>query len=71
MVSNLFQMSGVELADLTTWGAFLDVLINGLSNPYFFINTLVIGYIAVVDFTTGGFGDSMRALTYKTPKIDR
>lgn len=67
MFTNLMAMSGLQLSDLNTWSAFLDVIVNGLSNPFFFINTLFIGYLAVVDFTTEGFSDSIRALAYNKP----
>lgn len=66
--SNLFIMSGVEFATLTTWAALGGVVVAGLSNPFIFVNVAIFVYLASVDFTTEGIRDSNQALKYLTPK---
>ena len=59
---------GLELTDLTTWGAVLDVAKTALGNPYVLALALINIINLLPDPTTKGFGDSEQALTYKAPK---
>ena len=59
---------GLTATDLTTWGKLADVIGQAISNPYVLSLVLVSVYNALVDPTTAGFGDSLNALTYDTPK---
>lgn len=59
---------GLTATDLTTWAKLGDVLLQAISNPYVLSLVLVSVYNALVDPTTKGFGDSVQALNYDTPK---
>lgn len=58
---------GITGADITTWVALWDVILNALSNPYVLFIIAVSVYNSVLDPTTRGFNDSERALTYDEP----
>lgn len=54
--------AGLTVADLTTWRALGDVLLNALSNPYCLGLMVVSVYNALIDPTTPGLKDSQRVL---------
>jgi len=58
---------GLNLSDLTTWGALGNVLLQAISNPYVLGLVIVSVFNALTDPTTKGIGDSERALTYDEP----
>lgn len=66
--SNLFMMSGVEFADMTSWSALWDVVVGGFANPFMFVNLALFVYLASLDPTTAGLKDSKQALDYLKPK---
>lgn len=53
---------GLTVADLTTWKALGDVLLNALSNPYCLGFIVVSVYNALIDPTTPGLKDSQKVL---------
>ena len=58
---------GLEVKDLTSWGAVFEIIKKALANP-FVIGTAVVNFINILpDPTTVGFGDSERALGYEEP----
>lgn len=68
IVVPVLSYMGLELTDMTTWGAVLDVIKSALGNPYV-LGLAVINIINLLpDPTTQGLWDSEQALTYKTPK---
>lgn len=58
---------GITGADVTTWSALGNVILNAVSNPYVLFIIGVSVYNSVADPTTRGFSDSRRALNYDEP----
>lgn len=57
---------GLEVKDLTSWGAVFEIIKKAFANP-FVIGTAIVNFINILpDPTTSGFGDSERALGYNT-----
>ncbi|MCL1696247.1 phage holin [Lysinibacillus sp. BPa_S21] len=56
--ANLFAMSGITFEEVTSWGKLGSLIFDALKNPYTFINLGAFVYVAVIDFTTKGIGDS-------------
>ena len=59
---------GLTVADLTTWKALGDELLNALSNPYCLGLMVVSVYNALIDPTTPGLKDSQETLEKKSLK---
>lgn len=61
-------IAGLDVKDLTSWSAVLDILVQIVTNPYL-LGLTIIGFLNILpDPTTKGIGDSEQALTYETPK---
>lgn len=58
---------GITGADVTTWLALWNVIVDAVSNPYVLFIIGVSLYNSVLDPTTRGFSDSQRALNYDEP----
>lgn len=58
---------GITAADITTWDALWNMIVQAVSNPYILMTVAVSVYIAIVDPTTTGITDSKNALTYDAP----
>ncbi|MFF5816722.1 phage holin [Lysinibacillus capsici] len=58
LFTNLFAKAGVSFEDITSWSKLGGLILDALKNPYTFINLAAIVYVAVIDFTTKGVGDS-------------
>lgn len=58
---------GITGADVTTWYALWNVIVDAVSNPYVLFIIGVSVYNSVLDPTTRGFSDSQRALNYDEP----
>lgn len=58
---------GITGADVTTWLALWNVIVNAVSNPYVLFIIGVSLYNSILDPTTRGFSDSRRALNYDEP----
>lgn len=56
--TNLFAMAGVTFEEVTSWSKLGSLIFDALKNPYTFINLGAFVYVAVIDFTTKGIGDS-------------
>lgn len=61
---------GITGADLTTWGALWDVLVDAVANPYVLFTIAVSVYNAIPDPTVAGISDSDRAMAYDKPRKD-
>lgn len=59
---------GITGADLTTWGALGNVLVDAVLNPYVLFTIVVSVYNAIPDPTVAGISDSDRAMTYDKPR---
>jgi phi LC3 family holin len=59
---------GITAADLTTWAALGNVLLQAVSNPYVLGLVVVSVWQTLNDPTTAGLKDSEQALTYTEPK---
>lgn len=68
VLTPILAYSGLTATDITTWVKLGDILLQALSNPYVVSLVVVSVYNALVDPTTKGFGDSIQALDYDTPK---
>lgn len=62
---------GITLQDLTSWGVVFDVLKCAVCSPYVLGMIIVCVWNTLIDPTTAGFGDSLEALTYSSPKKSR
>jgi len=58
---------GLTAADMTTWPTLGKVLWDAAQNPYVVGLVLVSVYNALIDPTTAGIKDSVRAMGYKVP----
>ena len=58
---------GITASDITTWGKLGEVLLNAISNPYVLMLVCVSVYNALIDPTTKGIKDSVRAMSYTVP----
>lgn len=59
---------GLEAADVTSWSALGQIIIDFVSNPYLVLLTVFNGLNTWPDPTTKGISDSPNALTYTKPK---
>ena len=59
---------GITAADLTTWQALGNVLVQSVINPYVLGLVIVSVWQTINDPTTSGIKDSTQALTYTEPK---
>lgn len=62
VLSPILMYTGLNLEDLTTWRALLDVLVGAISNPYCLALVVVSVYNTILDPTTKGIGDSDRVI---------
>lgn len=58
---------GITSADVTTWAALGNIIVDAVSNPYVLSTVVASVYFSINDPTTRGFNDSQRALTYDKP----
>ncbi|MGS4046937.1 phage holin [Staphylococcus pseudintermedius] len=72
MVASIFMpilvYYGVTAKQIASWGTLFKLVTDAVSNPYVFATIGVSAYNVYADNTTSGFGDSVRALSYKKPK---
>lgn len=68
VLTPILAYAGLTLADMTTWSAVGQLLINAVSNPYVLGLVVVSVWNALNDPTTAGVKDSKQAMTYDTPK---
>ena len=70
VVTPILAYFGMTAADVTTWAALWNLLLQALSNPYVIGLVVASVYNTVVDPTTPGIKDSERARSYTTPGGD-
>lgn len=58
---------GLTAENLSSWVALGDVLVKAISNPYILVLVITSVYNAVIDPTTKGISDSVRAQNYNEP----
>lgn len=66
-IATYFNITG---ADLSTWSALFDLLLKAASNPFIVFTIVLSVYNAIVDPTTTGISDSIKALDYDKPHKD-
>ena len=68
VLTPILAYAGLTVADMTSWSALGQILIDSLSNPYVLGLVVVSVWNALNDPTTAGVGDSKLAMTYDAPK---
>jgi len=68
VLTPVLAYAGLTVADLTTWSALGQVLIDAIMNPYVLGLVVVSVWNALNDPTTAGLKDSAQAMTYDAPK---
>lgn len=68
ILTPILAYAGLTVADLTTWSALGQVLIDAVMNPYVLGLVVVSVWNALNDPTTAGLKDSEQAMTYSAPK---
>ena len=68
VLTPILAYAGLTLADMTTWSALGQVLIDAIMNPYVLGLVVVSVWNAVNDPTTAGLSDSEQAMHYDAPK---
>lgn len=68
ILTPILAYAGLTVADMTSWSALGQVLLDALSNPYVLGLVTVSVWNALNDPTTAGVKDSEQAMTYDTPK---
>lgn len=67
IVTPILAYFGLTAQDMTSWGVIWDVVVQAVSNPYVILTVAVSVYNAIVDPTSTGVTDSLRALQYDSP----
>jgi phi LC3 family holin len=68
VLTPILAYAGLTVADLTSWSALGQLLIDAIMNPYVLGLVVVSVWNALNDPTTKGLSDSATAMTYDTPK---
>lgn len=68
VLTPILAYAGLTLADMTSWSALGQILMDAIKNPYVIILVIVSVWNALNDPTTKGLSDSAQAMTYNTPK---
>ena len=68
VLTPILAYAGLTVADLTSWSALGQLLIDAIMNPYVLGLVIVSVWNALNDPTTKGLSDSATAMTYDTPK---
>lgn len=68
VLTPVLAYAGLTLADMTSWSALGQILIDAIMNPYVLGLVVVSVWNALNDPTTAGLSDSAQAMTYKSPK---
>ena len=68
VLTPILAYAGLTVADMTSWSALGQLLVDALCNPYVLGLVAVSVYNAINDPTTSGVKDSKQAMTYVTPK---
>lgn len=68
VLTPILAYAGLTLADMTTWSAVGQILIDAVSNPYVLGLVVISVWNAINDPTTAGLKDSEQAMSYSSPK---
>lgn len=68
VLTPILAYAGLTVADLTSWSALGQLLMDAIMNPYVLGLVVVSVWNALNDPTTKGLSDSSQAMTYDTPK---
>lgn len=68
VLTPILAYAGLTLADMTSWSALCQILMDAIKNPYVIILVIVSVWNALNDPTTKGLSDSIQAMTYTAPK---
>lgn len=68
VLTPILAYAGLTPADMTSWSALGQVLIDAVCNPYVIGLVVVSVWNALNDPTTKGLSDSTQAMTYDAPK---
>lgn len=68
VLTPILAYAGLTLADMTSWTALGQILIDAIMNPYVLGLVVVSVWNALNDPTTAGLKDSAQAMTYSAPK---
>lgn len=68
VLTPVLAYAGLTLADMTSWSALGQILIDAIMNPYVLGLVVVSVWNALNDPTTAGLKDSAQAMTYTAPK---
>ena len=68
VLTPVLAYAGLTLADMTSWSALGQILIDAIMNPYVLGLVVVSVWNALNDPTTAGLKDSAQAMTYSAPK---
>lgn len=67
IVTPILAYFGLTAADLTTWNALGNIFVDAIKNPYVIGLVLFSVYNTLIDPTTKGIKDSVRAMGYNMP----
>lgn len=68
IIATILAQMGMEWNQITSWGAFWNLLAQAVQNPVIVVAVLGVIWNAINDPTTAGSSDSEQALTYVVPK---
>lgn len=68
VMTPILAYAGLTLADMTSWTALGQILVDAIMNPYVLGLVTVSVWNALNDPTTAGLSDSAQAMTYDSPK---
>lgn len=68
VLTPVLAYAGLTVADMTSWSALGQILIDAIMNPYVLGMVAVSVWNALNDPTTAGVKDSEQAMTYNAPK---
>lgn len=68
VLTPILAYAGLTVADLTSWSALGQLLMDAIMNPYVLGLVVVSVWNALNDPTTKGLSDSTQAMSYDTPK---
>ena len=68
IIAPILAYMGVSWGDMTTWGEVSELFIQAVQNPVIVVSVLCSVWNAINDPTTAGDSDSVRAMTYDSPR---
>lgn len=68
IVAPILTYLGMGWSDITTWGAFGEILKQAILNPVILVSVVISIWNAINDPTTAGDSDSVQVMGYTKPK---